>query len=282
MKGNKNTPSPSPSPYYTASAMHVRLLKKPAKRSRKGDNGILLAIAGSKQYHGASIFVGLAASRIVDLVYFCTEKENIPFVKKASPEFIVSETKDYEKCIGKCDAVLIGPGISENALNRKTVNRILSHYRQKKTVLDAAALYLADKKLLHENCALTPHAGEFRKAFGKKATKENLKTVSKKFRAVIVLKGHVDLIAVNGKIYGNYTGNQGMTKGGTGDILAGLIAGFACKNDLLLSCLAACYLNGLAGDLLEKEKGYMYNAADLLEKIPEAKKACEKTRSGSF
>lgn len=260
----------------TTSPEHVKSLCKPRTFSHKGQNGVLLIIAGSKQFHGASIFAGLAASRIVDIVYFCTEKENIPFVKKASPEFIVSENREWKKWAQKCDAVLVGPGLGRNAANKRILSGLLSKCKSKKTILDAAAFHLIAPKQLHSNCVLTPHAGEFFAFFRQKPTKLALKKFSKKFHATIVLKGHTDIIASSGKLYYNHTGNEGMTKGGTGDILAGLIAGFACKNTLLLSCLASCYLNGLAGDLLKKEKGTMYDAIDLLEKIPEAKMMCEK------
>ena len=168
------------------------------------------------------------------------------------------------------------PDGSGSAYGRRAVQ--LSHAVHApplQTVLDATALKLISPKQLHSNCIVTPHAGEFLFLFKQKPTKKNLKELSKKLGCIIVLKGKTDLIADNGKIYYNYTGNQGMTKGGTGDILSGMIAAFACKNPLLLSCLAACYLNGFAADLLKKEKGLLYNAKDLLEKIPEAKKKLE-------
>lgn len=72
----------------------------------------------------------------------------------------------------------------------------------------------------------------------------------------------------------NRTGNAGMTKGGTGDVLAGLIAALACKNDLFLSGVAGAYLNGLAGDRLYERMGMAYNASDLVEEIPKAYKGC--------
>ena len=76
---------------------HVKFLKRRDEKSHKGENGTVLIIAGSKQYHGAAIFAGLAASKIVDLIYFATPKENLSYVKKASPEFIVNEIKDAKK-----------------------------------------------------------------------------------------------------------------------------------------------------------------------------------------
>jgi NAD(P)H-hydrate epimerase len=75
----------------------------------------------------------------------------------------------------------------------------------------------------------------------------------------------------------NRTGNAGMTKGGTGDVLAGLIAALACKNDLFLAGGAGAYLNGLAGDRLQRRVGFAYNASDLVEEIPLTLRDCLKS-----
>ena len=74
----------------------------------------------------------------------------------------------------------------------------------------------------------------------------------------------------------NKTGNAGMTAGGTGDILAGLIVGFAAKNPLFLSAKAACFLNGKAAEMLQREKGGMWNALDLMNNLPAAKRKLER------
>ena len=93
--------------------------------------------------------------------------------------------------------------------------------------------------------------------------------MAKKYHCTIVLKGPVDVIASpNGKIALNKTGNAGMTKGGTGDVLAGLIAGLYTTNDAYPSAAAGCYVNGEAGDALYKKVGTFYNAEDLTNKIP--------------
>jgi len=85
----------------------------------------------------------------------------------------------------------------------------------------------------------------------------------------VVLKGQVDYVATpNGDVWENHTGNQGMTKGGTGDVLAGMIAAFFCRNNALTSAAAGGFLNGLAGDQLYKKIGPYFNAEDLVEQIP--------------
>jgi NAD(P)H-hydrate epimerase len=67
--------------------------------------------------------------------------------------------------------------------------------------------------------------------------------------------------------YENYTGNAGMTKGGTGDVLSGLIGGLLAKNDKMVAGEAGVYINGLAGDRLYEKKSTFYNAEDLIEEI---------------
>jgi len=262
---------------FTVKSFIIRKLFKPKKESHKGENGIITIIAGSKQWHGASILAALAASYFVDLIYFLTEKENIPFVKKKSPLFIVSEfNKKNFKWLKKSDSILIGPGLSLNKKNKKLIAFILKKFKDKKIVLDASALHLIKPKQLHENCVITPHANEFKVLFKEKALKENVKKNSKKFNCLILLKGRIDVISNGKNIYFNKTGNQGMTKGGTGDVLAGLVTAFASKNSLLNAALAAAFLNGFAADLLYKKKNTAFNALDLVQMIPIAYKKCLK------
>jgi NAD(P)H-hydrate epimerase len=242
-------------------------LKKQGKRSHKYQNGVSLAIAGSRQYHGSLVFSAVAASRIVDLLHVCTAKENFPIVKKSSPAFIVHPMQKAISIAKECDSVLIGPGIEESKANSRLIQKLLK-LAGKKVVLDATALRLAKPEWLHPNCCVTPHAKEFSALFSMKPSMASALKAARKFDCIVGLKGTVDYISNGKMLYCNYTGNEGMTKGGTGDTLAGLILGFAAKSGLLESTLAAFYLNGYAGDLLKKERGTMFNAADLLERIP--------------
>lgn len=258
---------------------HVKFLKRRDEKSHKGENGNVLIVAGSKQYHGAAIFAGLVTSKLVDLVYFATPKENIPYIKKASPEFIVNEIKDAKKMLDKADSILIGPGLENSDAIKKLVNSLIKEtapeHKNKKLILDATALRVLNKKLLHKNCVLTPHADEFSFLFKVSPTMASTKKMASKYNCTILLKGVVDFISDGKEIYKNFSGNAGMTTGGTGDILAGLVAGFAFKNDNLHAAIASAFLNGYAADILKKEKGMIYNAEDLLQKIPEAKLICD-------
>ncbi len=254
---------------------NIKFLNKPFKKSHKGENGCVLIVAGGKKYHGAAFFAGKAASRSSDLVYFATSRENIPILKKDSSSFIVSQFSDSLNFAKKSDSILLGPGLDESNRSKSIVHKILRKFPEKKTILDATALRLVNKKFIHKNCLLTPHAEEFRDLFGFTATPEHAKQAAKAFKCIIVLKGAVDAITDGVNIYKNFTGNEGMTKGGTGDVLAGLITGLASTNSLLDSALAGVFANGLAGDLLYCEKGTNYDAEDLLEILPHAIHSCE-------
>ncbi|MEM0360110.1 MAG: NAD(P)H-hydrate dehydratase [Candidatus Diapherotrites archaeon] len=260
------------------SAKSVKSLCKRNPCSHKGENGVLLVIAGSKKFHGAEILAAKAASLFTDLVFVLTEKENLSYAKHATPLIIASEfsKKNLIEFGKKADCILIGPGLSENNKNRKLICFALKKFSGKNFVLDAAALRLADKRLLNKKCILTPHAGEFMAVFGKKASPKEAIVQAKKWNCIVVLKGKTDFVSNGVRLYENRTGNALMTAGGTGDVLAGIIAAFACKNKPLKAALAGIYLTGFAGDLIARKNAGL-NAEMLLEMLPKAKKICEKS-----
>ncbi|MBU0636143.1 NAD(P)H-hydrate dehydratase [Candidatus Micrarchaeota archaeon] len=245
-------------------------LKKPEAFSRKGDNGQVLVLAGSRQYHGPVFFAGIAASRIVDLVYLATAREHKNWAKKQSPEFIVTDLtkKSVAKYINRVDSILIGPGMQNSLANRRLANWILQYHKKTKTVLDATAFQLVSPKALHSNCCITPHAQEFENFFGVSASPQNALKKAKEFDCLVCLKSHYSLVTDGKKIWQNPKGNPGLTTGGTGDVLAGLITGFAAQNPLLLSSQAALYLLGATADSLYTKKRFMFNAVDLLDEVP--------------
>ncbi|MBN1941184.1 MAG: NAD(P)H-hydrate dehydratase [Candidatus Diapherotrites archaeon] len=243
-------------------------IKKPKPKSRKYQNGLTLIIAGSKQYHGSLVFSAITASRLVDIVFVCTSKENIPLIKRIGPAMIVSPLSKAMERAKESDSILVGPGLEQNMANKRMVAKILKKFSKTPTVIDAGGLRLIKPNQVHSNCCLTPHSNEFKALFKEKMSAQSVLKNAKKFGCIIAGKGPIDFISNGKKLYCNYTGNQGMTKGGTGDTLAGLVAGFAAKNHLLESALAAAYLNGCAGDELYKKNGQMYNAKDLMNMLP--------------
>jgi hydroxyethylthiazole kinase-like uncharacterized protein yjeF len=244
-------------------------MKIPAKNSRKGDNGKLLIISGNEKYHGSAVLALLAATRFCDLVYFHSTAENAKIaksflykVKSSTPCVICGKDNEMERHIAVADAILIGPGIGRESKAKKGVLAAIGS--KKPVVLDADALHLIKPKQLHAKCLITPHEGEFRALFGCTGTIANVKRMAKKYNCVILKKGQVDVIASSTNIKLNCVHNAGMTKGGTGDVLAGLAAALLSSgNPLFQSACASAYLNGYAGNLLIGRFRYHFDAHDL-------------------
>ncbi|MEM4255535.1 MAG: NAD(P)H-hydrate dehydratase [Candidatus Norongarragalinales archaeon] len=250
----------------------IQKLFTPAKNSHKGQNGVLFVIGGSEKYHGAPLLAIKAASRIVDLVYFHSpavlNHAVLVAIKRKSDCFIAVPGEEVFGAAEKCDCLLVGNGLELNGENKVLVNMLLKMFPQKKFVLDAGALHLVERKFLGPNVLVTPHPLEFKALFGAEASPLEAKRQAAKYGCVVLLKKIFCFVTDGKTLFQNKNGNQGMTKGGTGDVLAGLAAAFACKNSLLLSAQAAAFLNGFAADRLKKRKGIYYNADDLVEEIP--------------
>lgn len=245
----------------------LKKLYIPPGESHKGQNGRLLVIGGSHLFHAASLWALTVASRIVDLVHYCSVPENNEIVQKAKEEFrngIVISREDVESYIEEDDCILIGPGMTRDSETETLTNTLLKKYPHKQWVIDAGALQMMDVSLIPKNAILTPHHGEYAQLFGD----QDVSDVTKKHQCIVLLKGERD-IASDGKetrvIEG---GNAGMTKGGTGDVLAGLIAALACKNDPFLATIAGSFINKKAGDALYARVGPYFNATDLAGEIP--------------
>jgi len=279
---------------------NLKKLYRPDENSHKGMNGKLAIIGGSHLFHSASLWSLQVASKIVDMVFYSSVPENNHIVEELKKEFrngIVVRRDDIESYIEESDAVLIGPGmlraekVQGNKINSlEEINKLedegeqsywltkylLGKYSQKKWVIDAGALQMMDPEwLLHlnGNVILTPHSIEFERVFKTKATDESISEMAKKYNCIILVKGHKDIVCVQDKCVEVSGGNAGMTKGGTGDVLAGLVAALATKNDLYLAATTGAYINKKAGDALFEKVGYYFNATDLAEEIPQVMKS---------
>lgn len=259
--------------------------------SHKGQNGRLLIIGGSHLFHAASLWALTVASRIVDLVHYCSVPENNEIVQKAKEEFrngIVIHRDDVTSYIQEDDCILIGPGMERTGESEELTNQLLKRFSHKQWVIDAGALQMLDLSVIPENAILTPHHGEFKLLCGRTqsselndqtiADQDKVKLFSNKNRCIVLLKGEKDIACSGGECDPKVCtlgecrviegGNVGMTKGGTGDVLAGLIAALACKNDPFLAAIAGSLINKKAGDALYKRVGPYFNASDLATQIP--------------
>lgn len=245
----------------------LKQLYRPPKDSHKGQNGKLLVIGGSNLFHSASMWSLEVASRIVDMVFYSSVPVNEAIITKQKERFhdgIIVPQGKLDEYIDEADCVLIGPGMERDEATRKKVNDLLKKYPHSKWVIDGGALQVMDKNLLNKNMIVTPHHQEYKLLFGN----EPIGAMAQKYGCTIVLKGEEDIICDAQRCVVNKTGNEGMTKGGTGDVLAGLVAALYCKNNAFLAASCGTYLNGLAGDKLYQRVGRFFNASDLVKELP--------------
>lgn len=258
-------------------------------------------------FHAASIWSLTVASRLVDLVHYASVPENNELILRMKEEFrngIVIHRRDVESYIQEDDCVLIGPGMvrPDNQLLQVTpeeftditqidqlpeessqtvalTHMLLKRYPQKQWVLDAGALQVLNVNDIPSRAILTPHHGEFEGLWKRHVhieprdaevflLPEQVKCFAAKYTCILLVKGESDYVSDGKDVWEITGGNAGMTKGGTGDVLAGLISGLACKNDPLLATLCGSFINKQSGDDLYKTVGLVFNATDLANQIP--------------
>lgn len=282
----------------------LQRLKKRSDISHKGKNGKVLIIGANKDYTGAPAIAGFSAFGTgVDLVYIASPDSASSIIKSYSTDFIVKGLKgnhlnlnhleEIMEMTNDVDSVLIGSGSGLNEETGKLFNSLVAKIK-KPLVLDADALKLIDLNLLkdREDIIITPHLQEFKAFFSKIIKKENLsqefedlnldfdnlnydklhdklaifQKITKNINGTTLLKGKYDLIFHQNKIKLNKTGNSGMTVGGTGDSLAGIVVGLFSQNlNSLDSASLAAYLNGEAGDLAKNKYGNGFRASQMSE-----------------
>ncbi|HSW98075.1 MAG TPA: NAD(P)H-hydrate dehydratase [Candidatus Saccharimonadales bacterium] len=279
----------------------IKKLYIPSSSSHKGQNGKLMIIGGSHLFHAASLWALEVASKIVDMVFYSSVPENEKIVQDVKAVFrngMVVPREKIKEYIAEANAVLIGPGMVRTAHDMKKMTNtyhalseidviadegeqtyaltkyLLQKYPEKKWIIDAGALQMIDLADVSQlkNCILTPHLQEFTRVFGLSPLPEHVTAMAEKYHCVIVLKGEQDIVCSDTAGVTIPGGNAGMTKGGTGDILAGLIAALACNNELFLAAKAGSFFNKKAGESLFARVGYYYNATDLLNEIPHVMK----------
>ncbi len=258
--------------------------------AHKGQFGRLLVIGGSEVFTGAPTLVGLAAYRTgTDQVFVAAPEKTAQTISSISPNLITIKLPGAHLApahihilrdqLEKANAVAIGPGLGLNKQTVTAVRRIVSlvHQSRKPLLLDAdglKALGVVRKKMFSESTVLTPHAGEFQAISGKppprdpKVRSGEVKGFALRSGAVVLLKGRTDIISDGMRVKLNNTGNPGMTVGGTGDVLSGIVAGLMAQGvDGFRAAVAGAFVNGAAGDIAEELYGYHLMATDLLDHI---------------
>ena len=267
----------------------MRAIQPRPPYTHKGDFGHLLVVGGSHRYVGAPILASLGALRSgVDLVYLAAPRHVLDAATSQIPDLLPIPLRGkvlggddlpvIEEALARVEAVLVGPGLGDQTETLDTVAQILkmtgSH--RKPVIIDADALKVITRAAkLGATTVITPHAGEFQRIAGhevEEALSDRARQVHELARAikcVVLLKGPVDVIATPTEVRLNWTGTPAMSVGGSGDVLAGLIAGFLAQG--VGSFLAACagaFINGAAGLLAYQEKGTGLIASDLAHYIP--------------
>jgi len=289
------------------SSLHLNLMTPreiaPLAASRpaaanKGSFGHVLVVGGSLGKAGAAAMAGISALKVgAGLSTVATPKSVLPTVAGFHPEVMTEplhETAEgtiAEKALSRIGqlavgktVLAVGPGISRNPETSALVRDLLKGHTIP-VVLDADGLNAFEGRAAELNgdsrpLVLTPHPGEMARLTGMtiaaiQRDRINVaRTFAREHKLILVLKGHRTLVAKpDGEVWVNTTGNPGMATGGTGDILTGMVAGFAAQNPqgISLAVTAAVYIHGLAGDVARASVGeHSLVATDLVQALPES------------
>ncbi|MEN8193157.1 MAG: NAD(P)H-hydrate dehydratase [Bacteroidota bacterium] len=263
----------------------------------KYSNGKVLVVAGSGNYPGAAALttnsVLKAGSGAVFLAYPKTVRSLVvpkldeailyPYDDKGSEIFQSLNVEELKNKIEWTDLIAIGPGLGRDPETIKAVELLLKHSSKRRLVIDADAIYAIGKiglsKINLKNSVLTPHHSEFAGLIGISVDElqndiiKYGKSFVRKYNCSLVLKGAPTLIfSTSGDVLINSSGNVGMAKFGTGDVLTGVIAGMSSKAvNFEEAIIASVYLHGLSADLLlEKYTEYGITPTLIMENLHNA------------
>lgn len=274
---------------YTHDSKDLHLIPKRVSTSNKGTYGKVLVIGGSKNMAGAPCFTAKAAYRMgAGLVRVLTHESNRVILQTNVLEALLTTysdviENDYKKildAIAWATVIVIGPGLGMDSTAKELVEILLEH-ASVPCVLDADALNLVAKYHIDLSkakvpIAITPHMGEMARLTSEPIAniKENPIRIaleySIKHKVITVLKDARTITALpSGEVYINTSGNSGMSTGGSGDVLAGVIAGLFVQGcDFELAAHLGVYIHGLSGDYAIKQLGeHSLMASDLLDGI---------------
>ncbi len=269
--------------------------------------GKVLVIGGSKGLTGAAAMSSLAALRIgAGAVLLFTPESVYPILAKKLTEVMVHPVEETEKGtihsnafntikekLSWADVVVLGPGLGLHAETIRFVNILLNNYKGK-ILIDAdglnavASVDIKKLKLLSE-CIMTPHVGEFSRLTGLSTKEIEIQRINraqefaKNNKLTLVLKGVPTVTAFfDGSVVINSTGNPGMATVGSGDILAGIIAGLWAQGmPSFEAAWCGVYLHGAAGDEASESLGEKsLLATDILDFLPRTLRSIEKGTYG--
>ena len=264
-------------------AKTVRRLLPPRRADgHKGDFGRVYVYGGCAGYTGAPVYAGEAAVRTGSgLVFVGVPEEVYPIVAArcacAMAHPVPERYGDLLERVRACDAALIGPGLGRGRAAEENMLGLLRDC-ERPLVLDAdginaAAAHIDVLDRRTGAAVLTPHQGEFLRlggdlSHGRERAAEDF---SRRHGCVLVLKGPGTVVAApDGRLLVNSTGNCGMAKGGSGDVLAGMVLALIGQGaEPFEAAACAVWLHGRAGDLCREELSeYAMTPVDLIERLP--------------
>ena len=278
---------------------YAKTLLPPRKEDgHKGDFGKLLVLGGSVGYTGAPY---LAASAAVHsgcgLVYLgvpesiwaveaqkCVSAMPFPLPETDGRLCLAALDKMQDKLKG-CDVLALGPGLGRGKETEQLVHALLWQVKEP-LVLDADGINAFEthipeiKRRQGKVTVMTPHEGEFFRAGGdlSRGRESGARAYAARWGVYLILKGHRTIVAApDGRLAVNTTGNSGMAKGGSGDILSGMVVSLLGQGmEPFDACCAAVYCHGRAGDMAAAELGERgMSPIDLLSRLPCAYKETE-------
>ncbi|MCR4859075.1 MAG: NAD(P)H-hydrate dehydratase [Bacteroidales bacterium] len=272
-------------------------LKTRPDDSHKGDYGHLLLVCGCHTMPGAAVLAtGAALKSGCGLVTLHSTANALLSTAVNFPSAMLSEDPDgcfslVPEGLERYDAIAVGPGLGKNPQTAGALAKLLSGADRLgiPTVLDADALNLlaARPALLDRIPAgsiMTPHPGELRRLAdweSPEQKEEAARALARRSACVLVSKGfHTEIFTPEGERYVNATGNPGLAKGGSGDVLTGLIGGLLARGyDALTAATLGVWIHGFAGDVLtERCTAEAYSSRDLIDALYLGFKALEERR----
>lgn len=239
--------------------------------AHKGSNGTLVAVAGSVGMTGAAALSCQAALRTGAGIVKLAVPKNLNCIMEVklteamtfpvlSEDFFTEQDADIVlNAAENAKAMLIGPGLGRNEQTVNFVHKIIRN-ADVPLIIDADGIYAVSMNIdilkeAKQKVILTPHPGEFSMLTGIAPSEINSRRVAlsaefaKKYGVTLLLKGPGSVIAApDGRVYINPTGNEGMAKGGSGDVLSGIIAALVCRN-AENPAAAGAFVHGRAGDM---------------------------------
>ncbi len=290
----------------TARTLRDWALPEPSFDDDKEGRGHVLIVGGSREMPGAVMLAATAALRAgAGKLTVATAASVAPLVGAAIPEaraiglpetphggFTMEAARKLGELAGKVSALLIGPGMQDDAATAELVHALLPRYAGVRVILDAAAMgavqaqgepHLLEeaKDMAHfrfaEPVLLTPHAGELAKLTGRGKTEicdrpaEAAQAAAHRWNAVVALKGATTVIAApDGRLWQHQGGNVGLAISGSGDALAGIVAGLAARGATLEQAAAwGVALHASAGEQLSIRYGVLgYLAREISAEVP--------------